>query len=119
MSGGPSNHATLRYTGLRFGIFAICFLVVAVLAYVGVIPESVGKANPLWIGLLAIVLSAPISYVVLRGQRDAMSEQVAEKVERARERLNAHRGMEDAAVDAAAAPRPGAVAGEGAKPKSA
>ena len=122
MGGTGTKYATLRYTGLRFGIFAICFVVVAVLAYLGVIPESIGAANPLWIGLLAIVLSAPISYVVLRGQRDAMSAQVAEKVDRVRARLNANRSMEDAAVDEAAAARARSgspAAGEGAGPDEA
>ncbi|WP_234320405.1 DUF4229 domain-containing protein [Streptomyces sp. SBT349] len=89
------SHPALRYTGMRFGVFAVCFVVIAALAYIGVLPESVGTANPLWLALLAIVVSAPISLVVLRAQRDAMSEQVAAGVDRAKERLNANRAMED------------------------
>jgi hypothetical protein len=88
-------HATLRYTAWRFGIFLGCFALVAVLAYVGVLPEGIGRSNPLWILLLALVLSAPLSYVLLRRQRDAMSEQVAGGVGRAREKLAANRTMED------------------------
>ncbi|ARQ69289.1 DUF4229 domain-containing protein [Streptomyces marincola] len=94
--------ATLRYTGMRLGIFAVCFAVLAVLAYVGVIPESIGTANPLWLAVLAIVVSAPISLVVLRGQREAMSQQIVPRIERARSnakaKLDANRGMEDDAA---------------------
>jgi hypothetical protein len=86
---------TLRYTGLRLGIFAACFVVIAALAYVGVLPEAIGTANPLWITLLSIVVSAPISYVVLRKQRDEMSQQVASRVEPLLDPLDANRGMED------------------------
>nr|WP_062217463.1 DUF4229 domain-containing protein [Streptomyces sp. NBRC 109706] len=87
--------ATLRYTGLRLAVFAGCFAVLAVLAYVGVVPESIGKANPLWLVLLALIVSAPLSLVLLRGQRDEMSSQLVPKVERAKARLNANRDMED------------------------
>ncbi|MGK5532543.1 DUF4229 domain-containing protein [Streptomyces sp. URMC 129] len=90
-----TRRATLRYTGLRLAIFAACYAVLAVLAYAGVVPESIGKANPLWLMLLAIVVSAPISLVALRAQRDAMSREIAPDIARARQRLNANRGMED------------------------
>jgi uncharacterized membrane protein len=80
---------------MRLGIFAVCFAVLAVLAYVGVIPESFGTANPLWLALLAIVVSAPISLILLRGQREAMSAQIAPGIERAKGRLSANRAMED------------------------
>jgi hypothetical protein len=95
-----SSHATLRYTALRLGIFAGCLLVVAVLAYVGVFPEGIGRSNPLWIVLLALVVSAPVSYVVLRRQREEMSEQIVEGVGRAKERIAANQSQEDTALDA-------------------
>jgi hypothetical protein len=98
-----TRHAALKYTAMRLGVFAACFAVIALLAYVGVLPEGVGAANPLWIALLSIVVSAPISFVVLRRQRDAMSEQITEGVDRARDRLHANRAMEDDADDAARA----------------
>ncbi|RKN05561.1 DUF4229 domain-containing protein [Streptomyces radicis] len=100
MAGGGfiSEHPTLRYTGMRLGVFAVCFVVIAVLAYVGVLPESFGTANPLWLALLSIVVSAPISLVVLRAQREAMSRQVAAGVDRAKGRLAANRAMEDDAA---------------------
>ncbi|RMI39091.1 DUF4229 domain-containing protein [Streptomyces triticirhizae] len=92
---GSTRSATLRYTALRFAVFAGCFVVIAVLAYVGVVPESFGTANPLWLVMLSLVVSAPISLVLLRGQRDQMSQQLAPRVERAKARLSANQGMED------------------------
>lgn len=89
------SHATLRYTAMRAGIFAGCFVVVAVLAYVGVIPEGIGRSNPLWVVLLALVLSAPLSFILLRKQRDEMAAQVADGVDRAKQRLAANQGQED------------------------
>lgn len=89
------SHATLRYTAMRAGVFAGCLVLVAVLAYTGVIPEGIGKSNPLWIVLLALVLSAPISFVLLRRQRDAMSEQIVGGVGRAKERISANQSQED------------------------
>ncbi|MEO3755943.1 DUF4229 domain-containing protein [Streptomyces sp. B6B3] len=98
-----TRHAALRYTAMRLGVFAGCYVAIAVLAYVGALPEAVGAANSLWIVLLAIVVSAPLSFVLLRRQRDAMSEQIVPHVDRARERLRANRSMEDEADDTARA----------------
>ncbi|MFC4496612.1 DUF4229 domain-containing protein [Streptomyces ovatisporus] len=92
------SHATLRYTAMRAGIFAGCFVVVAVLAYVGIIPEGIGKSNPLWVVLIALVISAPLSFVLLRKQRDEMSAQLVDGVDRAKERLAANQGQEDGAA---------------------
>lgn len=89
------KNPTLRYTALRFGVFAACCVVVATLAYVGVLPEGIGTSNPLWIVALSMLLSAPISYVLLGRQRDEMSQRIVEGVDRAKERLNANRAMED------------------------
>ena len=89
------SHATLRYTAMRAGVFAGCLVVVAVLAYAGIIPEGIGKSNPLWVVLVALVISAPLSFVLLRRQRDAMSEQIVDGVDRAKERLAANQQQED------------------------
>ncbi|MGY5128949.1 DUF4229 domain-containing protein [Streptomyces nigrescens] len=89
------NFATLRYTTLRIGLFVASFAVVWVLAYFGIIPLAIGAANTVWMLLLAIVISAPLSFVLLRKQRDAMSEQIVTKVDRQRERLAASAGQED------------------------
>lgn len=89
------SHATLRYTAMRAGVFAVCLVLVAVLAYVGVIPEGIGRSNPLWVVLLALVVSAPLSFVLLRRQRDAMAEQIVDGVDRAKDRLAANQSQED------------------------
>ncbi|MFP8945134.1 DUF4229 domain-containing protein [Streptomyces fenghuangensis] len=92
---GRTPHATLRYTAMRLGVFLACFAVVAVLAYVGVLPEAIGRANPLWLLMLAMVVSAPLSLVLLRRQRDEMSVQIAERVDRAKRKLAANQSQED------------------------
>ncbi|MEE1931023.1 DUF4229 domain-containing protein [Streptomyces sp. TRM 70351] len=95
----PAPRAALRYTLMRLGLFAGCFVVLAVLALVGVIPEGIGRSNPLWLLALAIVVSAPLSFVLLRRQREAMAEQIAPRVDRVsgsvRDRLAANRSQED------------------------
>ncbi|MGX1853753.1 DUF4229 domain-containing protein [Streptomyces sp. NBC_01456] len=94
-----SHHfATLRYTALRIGLFVVSFAVVWGLAYVHIIPLAVGASNTVWLLLLSIVISAPLSFVLLRKQRDAMSEQIVAKVDRQRERLAAHAGQEDGSL---------------------
>lgn len=93
-----TKHATLQYTLMRFGIFVGCLVVAAVLAYAGVIPEGLGKSNPVWIVLIALVLSAPLSFILLRGRRAAMSEQIVDGVGRAKGKLAANRSQEDGAA---------------------
>ncbi|MFB7635492.1 DUF4229 domain-containing protein [Streptomyces sp. NPDC056149] len=90
-----SKFATLRYTALRIGLFVVCFAAVWVLAYFRIIPLGAGNSNTIWLLLLAIVISAPLSFVLLRKQRDAMSEQIVAKVDRQKERLAANQRMED------------------------
>ncbi len=55
----------------------------------------------MWIILLALVLSAPISFVVLRKERDRASETVVRRVDRMKANLEASRSQEDAATDTA------------------
>ena len=98
-----TKHATLRYTAARLGIFLACFVVAAVLTYFGVVPAGIGRSNPLWVAALALVLSAPISYVALRRQREAMAGQLVEGVARAKQRLERNRSQEDEADDDARA----------------
>ncbi|MFD4988099.1 DUF4229 domain-containing protein [Streptomyces sp. NPDC058374] len=93
----------LRYTLKRFGIFAACFVGVGLLVQFGIVPKGVGGSNVLWMLLLAMVISAPISFVALRKERDRASETVVAKVDRTKARLDANRSQEDAAIDAAAA----------------
>ncbi|MBT2384436.1 DUF4229 domain-containing protein [Streptomyces sp. ISL-11] len=87
--------ASLRYTALRVGLLIACFAVVWGLCSAHVIPLGVGSSNLVWMVLLALVLSAPLSWVLLRKQRDAMSEQIVARVDRAKERMAANAGQED------------------------
>ncbi|MFF6778593.1 DUF4229 domain-containing protein [Streptomyces sp. NPDC012637] len=87
----------LRYSLMRLGIFAGSFLALWGLVYVGVLPRGLGDSNLLWVLLLSVVVSAPLSYVLLRRQRDEMSAQIVDKVDRAKGRLEANRSAEDAA----------------------
>lgn len=91
----------LRYTLMRFGIFVGCLLVVWGLVYTGLAPRGLGDSNGLWIILLALVFSAPISLVVLRKERDRASERIVRRVERVKANLEANRNQEDVADDAA------------------
>jgi len=86
----------LRYSLLRLGIFAGSFLALWGLVYLGVLPRGLGDSNLLWVLLLSVVVSAPLSYVLLRKERDQLSERIVEKVDRAKGRLEANRSAEDA-----------------------
>ncbi|MFB0627862.1 DUF4229 domain-containing protein [Streptomyces sp. AB3(2024)] len=86
---------------MRLGIFVGCLVLVAVLVNVGWMPAGLGDANPAWVVLLALVISAPLSFILLRKQRDEMSEQIAGRVAGAKGKLAANRNQEDAADDAA------------------
>ncbi|MCS0602857.1 DUF4229 domain-containing protein [Streptomyces sp. LP11] len=87
----------LRYTLMRLGIFAGCLVVVWGAVYSGIFPRGygAGNANFFWVLLLALVLSAPISWVVLRKERDRASVRVAGRVERMKANLEANRSQED------------------------
>ncbi|MFC9915477.1 DUF4229 domain-containing protein [Streptomyces sp. NPDC059862] len=93
----------LRYTLMRLGIFAGCFVVVWGLVYTGLAPRGLGASNGVWVLLLALVLSAPISFVVLRKERDRASVRIVQKVDRVKANLEANRSQEDAADDSARA----------------
>ncbi|WP_258037195.1 MULTISPECIES: DUF4229 domain-containing protein [unclassified Streptomyces] len=96
-----TKHATIRYTGMRIGVFVACLALVTGLAHLGLIPLGIGDSNPLWLFALAILISSPISFVLLNRQRDAMSQQVGDAVLRTRDKLHSNRTMEDEADDAA------------------
>ncbi|MGW6689575.1 DUF4229 domain-containing protein [Streptomyces sp. NPDC054961] len=86
---------------MRLGIFVGCLVLVAGLVRLGWVPAGLGDANPAWVVLLALVLSAPLSFVLLRKQRDEMSVAISGRVAGAKEKLAADRKQEDAADDAA------------------
>jgi hypothetical protein len=89
----------LRYTLMRLGIFAGCLVVVWGLVYSGLAPRGLGSSNGLWIVMLALLLSAPISFVVLRKERDRASVQIVQRVDRMKAGMEANRSQEDAADD--------------------
>ncbi|MEU1076805.1 MULTISPECIES: DUF4229 domain-containing protein [unclassified Streptomyces] len=90
--------ATVRYTAMRVAVFVACLVFVALLVHFEIVPSGLGDANAIWVVLLALVLSAPLSFVLLRKQRDEMSAQIVTKVESAKARLEANRSQEDGAV---------------------
>ncbi|WP_326698113.1 DUF4229 domain-containing protein [Streptomyces sp. NBC_01754] len=87
--------ATIRYTALRLLIFVGCFFVSGVAVHFGLLPSGAGGSNAVWIILLGLLLSAPLSYVLLRKQRDEMSQQLVSTVDRTKARLDANRTRED------------------------
>ena len=89
----------LRYTLMRLGIFVGCLVVVWGLVYSGIAPRGLGDSNGMWIILLSLLISAPISFVVLRKERDRASIQIVERVDRVKSNLEANRSQEDDAVD--------------------
>jgi len=93
----------LRYSLLRLGLFAGSFAVIWGLVYIHVLPAGLGDSNLFWVMLLALVISGPLSYVLLRGAREAASVQVSQRVERAKRNFDATASHEDAADDAARA----------------
>ncbi|MFG2846263.1 DUF4229 domain-containing protein [Kitasatospora sp. NPDC101155] len=106
-SNGPQkSHATLRYTSMRVSIFLGCLLVSLLLGHFQIIPVS-GQAGTVFLFLLAAVVSAPLSYVLLSKQRDEMSTQITTKVagmrSRTAERIAVQNAEEDAADEAARA----------------
>ncbi|MER7567999.1 DUF4229 domain-containing protein [Streptomyces sp. NPDC048523] len=95
----------LRYTLMRLGILVGCLVVVWGLVYSGLAPRGLGDSNGMWIVLLSLLLSAPISFVVLRKERDRASIQVVQRVDRMKANLEANRSQEDEAVDEASRPQ--------------
>jgi hypothetical protein len=91
--------ATLRYTTMRIGIFVGCMVFVAALVHLGVLPKALGDSNFIWVLLLAVIISAPLSFILLRKQRDEMSAQLVTKVDDAKARLEANRSQEDSVVE--------------------
>ncbi|MBJ6639814.1 DUF4229 domain-containing protein [Streptomyces sp. DHE7-1] len=93
----------LRYTLMRLGIFAGCLVVVWGAVYSGIFPRGFGDSNFLWVLLLALVLSAPISWVVLRRERERASVRIVDRVDRMKANLDSSRSQEDVSDDTARA----------------
>jgi uncharacterized protein DUF4229 len=95
-----------RYTALRFGLIVASFGVIWGLVRLRILPAGLGDSNYLWIALLALVVSAPLSWVLLRGAREQAAVTVSERVERTRRNLASSAGQEDEADDAARSSEP-------------
>ncbi|MFE1247546.1 DUF4229 domain-containing protein [Streptomyces sp. NPDC058735] len=93
----------LRYTLMRLGIFVGCLVVVWGAVYSGLAPRGLGDSNGLWVILLALLISAPISFVALRKERDKASVQIVRRVDRVKASMEANRSQEDVADDTARA----------------
>jgi hypothetical protein len=91
----------LRYTALRFGLIVASFGVIWGLVRVHILPAGLGDSNYLWVALLSLLVSAPLSFVLLRGVREQAALQVSNRVERTRLNLAASASQEDEADDAA------------------
>jgi Protein of unknown function (DUF4229) len=76
--------ATLLYTLLRLGIFAVAL---GVLYLVG--------ARGIVLLVVAAVISAALSFVILARQREAMAGSISGRITRARERLDEGSRAED------------------------
>ncbi|MBV2355015.1 DUF4229 domain-containing protein [Streptomyces sp. J2-1] len=94
----------LRYTLMRLGVFAGCLVVVWGAVYSGIFPRGFGASNFFWVVLLALVLSAPISWVVLRRERERASVRIVDRVDRMKANLEANRSQEDDETDNAPTP---------------
>lgn len=86
---------------MRFGLIVASFGVIWGLVRLRVLPAGLGDSNYLWVALLALIVSAPLSFVLLRNVREQAATQVSDKVERTRQNLIANQQQEDAADDAA------------------
>jgi len=94
-----------RYTALRFGLIVASFGVIWGLVELHILPSGLGKSNYLWVGLLALIVSAPLSWVLLRGVREDAALKVSRRVERTRLNMVAAAGSEDEADEADRAAR--------------
>ncbi|MFC4033084.1 DUF4229 domain-containing protein [Streptomyces polygonati] len=92
-----------RYTALRFGLIVACFGVIWGLVRLHLLPAGLGDSNYLWVALLALIVSAPLSWVLLRGAREEAAAKVSARVDRTRLNFAESVGQEDEADDAARA----------------
>jgi len=101
------SHATLRYASMRTSIFGGCFVIALFCAHFGWLPVTAGASGVFLLLALAGIVSAPLSYVVLSKQRDQMSAQLAEGLQKRqaspksmKSRFAAQAAEEDAIDDA-------------------
>ena len=93
---------------MRPGIFVGC-LVPSRASPTSACSPRARRVQPVWVVLLALVVSAPLSFVLLRKQRDAMSAQIVRAGGRCEGEAGGEPRQEDEADDAARA-RPAVTA---------
>lgn len=82
----------VTYTLARLGLFLVAF---AALWAIGHAFWEQTAANLLWVSLMALLVSALASLVLLRGLRDALARDVSARAERMSTRFQAARAKED------------------------
>lgn len=82
----------VRYTLARLALFVIAFGLVWLVAFNWIAWTEV---TILWTALIALVLSAVASIVLLRGMRDELAQQVQGRAERMSQRIEESRRAED------------------------
>lgn len=80
------------YTGLRLGLFVVCYAVLGGL-YLLLFGE---RGLVIWPFLLAAVVSSVLSVTLLKRQREAFALRVQQRADRAAARFEARRSREDA-----------------------
>jgi hypothetical protein len=77
------------YTGLRVALFAATFLVVFGVWF------AIGDVQLTWAVVIAFLISAPASYVLLNRQRDAFAQKVEVRAGRITQKYEAAKAKED------------------------
>jgi hypothetical protein len=92
---------------MRVSLFGGVFIVGLVCAHFGLLPVTAGASGVFLLLALAGIVSAPLSYVVLSKQRDAMSAQISSGIQKRtsrptslKSRFAAEAAEEDAIDDA-------------------
>ncbi|MBO0845567.1 MAG: DUF4229 domain-containing protein [Nocardioides sp.] len=78
------------YTGLRLGLFAATAAIVF-----GIWLAVAGSANPMWVLIIALIVSGLASYTLLGRQRSALAAQVDERAKRASAKFDEMKAKED------------------------
>jgi hypothetical protein len=81
------------YTGLRIGLFFVCY---AVFAGIWVLVVGGSQGSVLWPFVIAVLVSSVLSLKLLSRQREAFARRVQERAARASERFEEMRSKEDA-----------------------
>ncbi|MFD1824989.1 MULTISPECIES: DUF4229 domain-containing protein [Mumia] len=84
--------AFARYTLARLGFFVVAFVVVGLVASIWLEWNSV---TGLWVALIALVISAVASLVLLRGMRDQVALALKVRADKMHDRFEAARSAED------------------------